>query len=84
MPGLGRAPSCPAQPDIEVALRDRQRRDANEALAAKRVRDQACGAGTVATLTQGVMNMSTTDHSGLDACARLLVVVDDGSWKSMK
>ena len=27
------------------------------------------------------MTMSPTDHSGLDARSRVLVVVDDGKWK---
>jgi len=36
------------------------------------------------TITQGVMSMSPTDHSGLDARSRVLVVVDDGKWKLVK
>ncbi len=35
------------------------------------------------TITQGVMNMTATDHSGLDQRSRVLVVVDDGKWKLM-
>ena len=36
------------------------------------------------TITQGVMNMSATDHSGLDQRSRVMVVVDDGKWKLVK
>jgi branched-chain amino acid transport system substrate-binding protein len=36
------------------------------------------------TITQGVMNMTATDHSGLDQRSRVMVVVDDGKWKLMK
>jgi len=35
------------------------------------------------TITQGVMSMTATDHSGLDARSRVLVVVDEGKWKLM-
>ena len=35
------------------------------------------------TITQGVMTMSPTDHSGLDQRSRVMVVVDDGKWKLM-
>lgn len=35
------------------------------------------------TITQGVMNMSRTDHSGLDQRARVMVEVDNGKWKLM-
>ncbi len=33
------------------------------------------------TITQGVMNMTATDHSGLDQRSRVMVVVEDGKWK---
>jgi len=36
------------------------------------------------TITQGVMTMSPTDHSGLDQRSRVMVVVDDGKWKLVK
>jgi branched-chain amino acid transport system substrate-binding protein len=36
------------------------------------------------TITQGVMNMTPTDHSGLDARSRVMVTVEDGKWKLMK
>jgi branched-chain amino acid transport system substrate-binding protein len=36
------------------------------------------------TITQGVMNMTPTDHSGLDQRSRVMVVVDDGKWKLVK
>ena len=35
------------------------------------------------TITQGVMNMTAADHSGLDQRSRVMVVVDDGKWKLM-
>ncbi len=35
------------------------------------------------TITQGVINMTVADHSGLDQRSRVLVVVDDGKWKLM-
>ena len=35
------------------------------------------------TITQGVMSMTATDHSGLDARSRVLVLVDGGKWKLM-
>ncbi|MGI9025581.1 MAG: ABC transporter substrate-binding protein, partial [Burkholderiaceae bacterium] len=35
------------------------------------------------TITQGVMNMSRTDHSGLDQRARVMVQVENGKWKLM-
>ena len=36
------------------------------------------------TITQGVMSMSPTDHSGLDQRSRVMVTVEDGKWKLMK
>jgi branched-chain amino acid transport system substrate-binding protein len=36
------------------------------------------------TITQGVMSMSPTEHSGLDQRSRVMVTVDDGKWKLMK
>ena len=36
------------------------------------------------TITQGVMNMSATDHSGLDQRARVMVQVENGKWKLMQ
>lgn len=33
------------------------------------------------TITQGVINMTAADHSGLDARSRVMVVVEDGKWK---
>jgi branched-chain amino acid transport system substrate-binding protein len=36
------------------------------------------------TITQGVMNMTAADHSGLDQRSRVMVVVEDGKWKLMK
>ena len=35
------------------------------------------------TITQGVMNMTAADHSGLDQRSRVMVVVEDGKWKLM-
>ncbi len=35
------------------------------------------------TITQGVMTMTPTDHSGLDQRSRVMVVVDEGKWKLM-
>ncbi len=35
------------------------------------------------TITQGVMTMTPTDHSGLDQRARVIVEVVDGKWKLM-
>lgn len=36
------------------------------------------------TITQGVMTMTPTDHSGLDQRARVIVEVVDGKWKLMQ
>jgi branched-chain amino acid transport system substrate-binding protein len=36
------------------------------------------------TITQGVMSMSPTDHSGLDQRSRVMVTVEDGKWKLVK
>ncbi|MEO8935406.1 MAG: ABC transporter substrate-binding protein [Burkholderiaceae bacterium] len=35
------------------------------------------------TITQGVMNMTAADHSGLDQRSRVMVTVEDGKWKLM-
>jgi branched-chain amino acid transport system substrate-binding protein len=35
-------------------------------------------------ITQGVMNMSPTEHSGLDERSRVMVTVSDGKWKLMQ
>jgi branched-chain amino acid transport system substrate-binding protein len=35
------------------------------------------------TITQGVMTMSPTEHSGLDERSRVMVTVSDGKWKLM-
>ncbi len=35
------------------------------------------------TITQGVMNMTRADHSGLDQRARVMVEVENGKWKLM-
>jgi branched-chain amino acid transport system substrate-binding protein len=34
--------------------------------------------------THGVFNMSPTDHTGLDARARVMVRIDNGAWKLIK
>ena len=34
--------------------------------------------------THGIFNMSATDHLGLDARARVMVTVQDGTWKLLK
>lgn len=36
------------------------------------------------TITQGVMTMTPTDHSGLDQRARVMVEVVDGKWKLLQ
>jgi branched-chain amino acid transport system substrate-binding protein len=36
------------------------------------------------TITQGVMNMTPADHSGLDQRSRVMVTVEDGKWTLMK
>ena len=36
------------------------------------------------TITQGVMTMTPTDHSGLDQRSRVMVTVEDGKWKLAK
>ena len=34
--------------------------------------------------TQGVYNMSPTDHSGLDKRGREMIIVKNGQWKLLK
>ena len=47
------------------------------------LRDALEGAQEV-ILSHGIINMSPTNHSGLDERARVMVTIKDGGWQLLK